>query len=435
MAVGLAAVGFVCLVRLAWPKKWWRWAVVASYVLVAATMLWPQDRIYEDDYPGYPGFGRADPPSGTFVDISAGEDRTCGVRTGGEIVCWGDEFDKPPGGRFVKVDIWDQRGAGNACAVAAGGALRCWSSYRTGRDREVFGHDNDFGQADPPGGVFVDVSVGERYACGLRADGSAVCWGDNLGHSYRPDGQLERWPRGALAVPEGPFSQVHASIPPCGLRTSGEVVCWSDQGRWLMDAWVRDDAPDNVLNNRWTHLATGWGGRLIGYGSADDAVLCGIRANATVGCSSYGAYYRTYGVRRPRVVLETPGLYSWDDSGEFLAMDRTSDLMCAVRADRSLKCIWSRSLVLAGYGEDWQYPSAALPEGEFAQVAVGGVHACAIRTDGTVACWGSNSDRPSRPCKYPCISLNSDRRDDGRFGALLADGPMDPHHSETGSQV
>ena len=38
------------------------------------------------------------------------------------------------------------------------------------------------------------------------------------------------------------------------------------------------------------------------------------------------------------------------------------------------------------------------PDGEFAHVAVGVVHACAIRLDGTVACWGNNSDKPKPLC-------------------------------------
>ena len=36
--------------------------------------------------------------------------------------------------------------------------------------------------------------------------------------------------------------------------------------------------------------------------------------------------------------------------------------------------------------------TAAVPSGTFTRVAVGGAHACAIRTDKTIACWGENSD-------------------------------------------
>ena len=38
----------------------------------------------------YAGSGRASPPVGVFVDVSASGLRTCGVRDRGEIECWGD---------------------------------------------------------------------------------------------------------------------------------------------------------------------------------------------------------------------------------------------------------------------------------------------------------------------------------------------------------
>ena len=43
----------------------------------------------------------------------------------------------------------------------------------------------------------------------------------------------------------------------------------------------------------------------------------------------------------------------------------------------------------------WRAPDefkAAIPSGAFTRVAVGGAHACAIRTDKTIACWGENAD-------------------------------------------
>ena len=51
---------------------------------------------------------------------------------------------------------------------------------------------------------------------------------------------------------------------------------------------------------------------------------------------------------------------------------------CALREDGTLAC-WG----LNDYGQ------ATPPEGTFTAVAAGSLHSCGIRTDGTLACWGS----------------------------------------------
>jgi hypothetical protein len=38
---------------------------------------------------------------------------------------------------------------------------------------------NEYGQATPPAGAFTQVSAGYLHTCGVRSDGTGVCWGDN----------------------------------------------------------------------------------------------------------------------------------------------------------------------------------------------------------------------------------------------------------------
>jgi uncharacterized protein YbbK (DUF523 family) len=52
---------------------------------------------------------------------------------------------------------------------------------------------------------------------------------------------------------------------------------------------------------------------------------------------------------------------------------------CAIRTDGTLAC-WG----------DNEYGEASPPAGTFTSVSAGAHHACAIRTDGTPACWGQN---------------------------------------------
>jgi hypothetical protein len=54
---------------------------------------------------------------------------------------------------------------------------------------------------------------------------------------------------------------------------------------------------------------------------------------------------------------------------------------CTVRVDGTLAC----------WGDDSEGQVSGTPEGEFLSVSAGGAHACAIRVDHTLACWGDDS--------------------------------------------
>ena len=90
-------------------------------------------------------------PPMIFDSISAGAWHTCGVRTDGAVVCWGDNnYGKSdaPGGSFASVSAGSQ----HSCGVRSDGAAVCLGS-------------NSDGQSDPPSGSFTAVSAGEPPTC------------------------------------------------------------------------------------------------------------------------------------------------------------------------------------------------------------------------------------------------------------------------------
>jgi hypothetical protein len=67
------------------------------------------------------------------------------------------------------------------------------------------------------------------------------------------------------------------------------------------------------------------------------------------------------------------------DSGQAVAAAGAHS--CTIREDGTLAC----------WGSDSQGQVSGTPEGEFLSVAAGGAHNCAIRVDRTLACWGDDS--------------------------------------------
>jgi alpha-tubulin suppressor-like RCC1 family protein len=128
-------------------------------------------------------------------------------------------------------------GLAHACGIRGDGTLVCWGK-------------NDYGQSSPPSGTFRQVGAGFTHSCGLHSDGTIVCWGNNnlgqLNHptgtftqisvgghhacGVRNNGDLFCWGRnnvGQTTSPTGTFKQVSAgSNHSCALDDEGSVLCW-----------------------------------------------------------------------------------------------------------------------------------------------------------------------------------------------------------------
>ena len=101
-------------------------------------------------------------------------------------------------------------GPAGFCGVRSDGSLVCWLPNPYGPFSGPI-HDA------PALTGLASVSVGYAHACAVGDDGAAVCWGDDvLGQSTPPDDI---------------FTSVSAGyLHSCGARTDGRIRCWGHEG-------------------------------------------------------------------------------------------------------------------------------------------------------------------------------------------------------------
>ena len=118
---------------------------------------------------------------------------SCAVRSSGQAVCWGDNYEGRLGdgtsierrlepGDVTGVDDATAISAGGShgCALRASGRIACWGSNRNGQlgDGTTITRSvalDVVGLSDA-----VQVTAGLDHTCARRASDHVVCWGSNL---------------------------------------------------------------------------------------------------------------------------------------------------------------------------------------------------------------------------------------------------------------
>lgn len=244
-----------------------------------------------------------------------------------------------------------------SCGVKADGTAACWGENGVPSNDVANVHPG--GAATPPAGVtFLEVNSGYATGCGVKTDRTLACWGS---------GRFEK----LIRVPTGQFKHV---VPGqnyiCALRTDDSIVCWGGDDTTVdpEQKVIRD-----VPSGQFSQLTVG------------SRHACALRADGSVRC--WGHNSGANGVEGQTNVPggnDTPGLYKSVNAGNFTS--------CALRADDTPVC-WGRN-----QGAQQTYPrDAAGNPLAFTQLSTGFAHVCGLRADNTVVCWGRNSEGQSSP--------------------------------------
>jgi alpha-tubulin suppressor-like RCC1 family protein len=305
----------------------------------------------------------ATPPAGLtgVVDIEVYDLATLALREDGTLVGWGSSQGGVP---TPPPDLGPVRQVAMASyhvvALKTDGSVRCWGSNSNG-ECDV---PSDLGSvvavetgnaasfalmadgtvrhwglpADAPPAGLTDVqklSTLERHVLALRTDGTVVAFG-----GYNTEGELNV-PEGLRDVVDVAAGVAHS----VALRSDGSIVYWGSWSNWKMPASV---------------------GLLVQVDAGMTGVMCGRRADGSV--------------------------VAWGHS-YFGEADVPEDLPPAIHVETGFRA--TMALLEDGTIRCWGDPNGncAIPPGLDDVVAFSAsYHTAAVRSDGSVVCWGRNTD-------------------------------------------
>lgn len=335
--------------------------------------------------------GAATPLSGLYTDVLAGSNYSCGRRPDGTTVCWGNSFVysrdlpvttenfrapiaqlalgggeicavdelgsslcvmqkvavQPPGGRFRTISL----NATGGCGIARDDQVTCWGAFPAGIPPEPMtklslgtAHacairedgaarcwgSNSHGQANAPAGAFTEIAAADTYSCGLLQGGAIVCWGQAAGIPI-------------VAAGSGYRSLTANSKRACVLNADRHAQCWGPGAA---------EIPATFFNATWDAIAN------------SEVMVCGLIVPNSVIC------YRQDGGS------STP-VFSGGSFGSLVA-DGTNVCTIDGNAKRRVRCnavLFDGPMRVSGLGA----------------MALGARHACNLRADGAVSCWGDDS--------------------------------------------
>ena len=238
----------------------------------------------------------------------------------------------------------------------------------------------------------LSLSLGFGNMCALRADGSLLCWGYN-GYGQVGDGSTtDRSTPTRVAGIDDAVASANGAGHTCALRSDGEVWCWglndrgqlgtsdttaSETGRLTpMPVSGLSDVVDIDAHYNWNCAVTR-GGEVWCWGAheLDGTDLGGMLGDGVSGASTV-----------PVRVLHI------DDAVEVSVGEKHA---CARLSSGDLWC-WGRNFhgqLGDGSHTDRSAPVRVQGIDDAVAVAAGGfrgVHTCAVRERGAVACWGWN---------------------------------------------
>ncbi|MFM2032208.1 MAG: hypothetical protein RLZZ297_973 [Chloroflexota bacterium] len=321
-------------------------------------------------------------------------------------------------------------GGATTCVILPAGTVRCigQNSYGTLGYGDTTTRGNTTGTAYialpninlGTGAIVRQISMAYEHTCALLTTGAVKCWGagdfgvlgnadttTTIGDSSDEMGDT----LAAIALPPGRTAVSIAAhrTNACAILDNGALTCWGDSIGNNDNISHGADADSMGANLPIINLGTG---RTVTSVDVGDGFVCALLDDATLKCFGYGENGRLgYGS------TSTRGVYAGaNDMGNNLAaLDFGTGVSvssfalgtghgCAILSNKTVKCWGSNGHGQLGLGNTNDrgdtsgemgsaLPVVNLGTGHYAvKLALGTEHSCALLENNTVKCWGKNDD-------------------------------------------
>ena len=336
-----------------------------------------------------------------WLTASAGSDHTCAVKNDGSLWCWGTGSNGQLGTGNTNQQLNPTRessnatnwhtvssapGASHACAVKTDGSLWCWGyngngALGTGNTNQQLNPAREFSNAID----WHSINIGGSHSCAIKTDGSLWCWGHS-GYGQLGTGNTNQQ---SLPTRESSNTANWASVKAtgehtCAIRTDGSLWCWGNgaYGRLGTGNTNSQTSPTREVSN-----ATNWGNVTTGNGHT-----CAIKADRSLWCWGTGDYGR---LGTGNTNSQTSPTREVSNATNWSSVSAGNAHTCAVKTDGSLWCWGYNSTGQLGTGNTNQQTSPTREVSNatnWSSVSAGNAHTCAIKADGSLWCWGAGSN-------------------------------------------
>jgi alpha-tubulin suppressor-like RCC1 family protein/sugar lactone lactonase YvrE len=272
----------------------------------------------------------------------------------------------------------------HTCALTRSGLVKCWGAGGTGQ----LGDGTGMVRSNPTPVLALDNVVsldsGNWYACAVTAAGAVWCWGDNA-NGQVGDGTTTRRlaPVNVQGLAAGAVSVATGHDHACALLDDGTVRCWGDN--------AHGQVGDGTQTPRLVPVQVAGLTDAVAI-AAGFMHTCALTAGGAVRC--WGANDHGQLGDGTTTMRLTPVAASGLSSGAVtLAAGDGDSHTCAVMGDGTLRCWGANTDGQLGDGtivsRSTPVPVSGLSGG--LRVTAGKTHTCALTSAGAVTCWGDNS--------------------------------------------